>query len=111
MTTVVKERASWRGPLFYYEELSKILKGQGHPVHHRGTLIGLLLKDLCLQEAAVGAPMLSAIVVNSPIRRGKPSPAFFELARSYPFNRGAEWTWEQGRDHVFSYYQVAAEGA
>ena len=107
MTTLLKARAADDGTLINYKRLCDTLKAQGHPVHHRGELIGLLLKDLCLQEAAQGAPMLSAIVVNAPIERGQPSQAFYDLARSYPFNRGSDWTWEKERDSVFAYYSKA----
>ncbi|MFD3452776.1 hypothetical protein ACFWVC_11375 [Streptomyces sp. NPDC058691] len=103
MTVILTAKAS-EGVLINYEKVSIALKGQGHTVHHRGELIGQLLKDLCLQEAKKGAPMLSAIVVNAPITRGRPSQAFYDLARSYPFNRDADWTWEQERDRVFTYY-------
>jgi hypothetical protein len=48
--------------------------------------------------------MLSAIVVNAPIKRGRLPQAFYDLARSYPFNRPADWTWEQERDRVFAHY-------
>jgi hypothetical protein len=103
MTVIVADKAV-AGSLINYKALCDTLKAQGHPVHHRGELIGQLLKAMCLQEAANGSPMLSAIVVNAPIARGRPSPAFYDLAHSNPFNRGTDWTWEQERDRVFASY-------
>ncbi|MEY9969027.1 hypothetical protein ABIA33_007114 [Streptacidiphilus sp. MAP12-16] len=108
LTTVLTVRAQTGNELYTYKQVALLLQDLGHPVHWRGSTLSLLLGDLCRQEAAKGAPMLSAIVVNAPVRYGKPSQRFFDLAGEYPFNRGEGWTWEQERERVFDYYSQAA---
>lgn len=107
MTEILTGRARRKADSISYKDLALLLQDQGHPVHWRGTTISQLLKDLCLQEFKVGGPMLSAIVVNAPAHRGRPSQAFYDLARQSPFSRGENWTWEKERDHVYAHYADA----
>jgi hypothetical protein len=60
-----------------------------------------LLKSVCLHCNEDGrAPMLSAIVVNK--ARREPSDQFSNLARSLPFSRPANWSWQEEQQQVFA---------
>jgi hypothetical protein len=47
--------------------------------------------------------MLSAIVVNKASR--VPSDQFSRLARSMPFSRPADWTWQDEQQRVFAQHR------
>ncbi|MEH0652352.1 hypothetical protein QA995_23565 [Streptomyces scabiei] len=85
-----------------YGELSGELKARGFDSipPHRGVMT-YLLKDVCFYHNEDGrAPMLSAIVVNKASR--EPSGQFTVLARSLPFSRPAEWSWQEEQREVFA---------
>ncbi|TKA08503.1 hypothetical protein [Actinacidiphila oryziradicis] len=98
MVEVLKHWAA-EGRVDCYSELSSDLAVEGHRVYHHSTAMSFLLEYACRREHHDGSPvMLSAIVVNK--RQLKPSGQFFELAKTYPFQRGTdpEWSWETERD-------------
>ncbi|GGT01310.1 MULTISPECIES: hypothetical protein [Streptomyces] len=100
---ILRQRARVEGTLTY-GELSAELEARGFDSipPYRGVMT-YLLKDVCLHGNEDGrAPMLSAIVVNKASR--KPSDQFSTLARSVPFSRPADWTWQDEQRDVFARY-------
>ncbi|MEF2528324.1 MULTISPECIES: hypothetical protein [Streptomyces] len=100
----ILRRQARRGKPLTYGDLSAEPAKQGFDSvpPHRGVMT-YLLKDVCLHGNEDGrAPMLSAIVVNKASRR--PSEQFSVLARSAPFSRPADWTWQDEQRDVFARY-------
>jgi hypothetical protein len=94
-----------RGQAITYGELSAELAAQGFDSvpPHRGVMT-YLLKHVCLHGNEDGrAPMLSAIVVNKATR--EPSAQFSALARSLPFSRPANWSWQDEQQQVFAQHR------
>ncbi|MEV5463129.1 hypothetical protein [Streptomyces sp. NPDC002788] len=101
---ILRKRAQ-QGLTVTYGELSAELAAQGFDSipPHRGVMT-YLLKDVCLHRNEDGrAPMLSAIVVNKASR--EPSDQFADLARSMPFSRPANWSWQDEQQQVFAQHR------
>ncbi|MFJ4867484.1 hypothetical protein [Streptomyces sp. NPDC088757] len=100
---ILRQRARRRQTITY-GELSAELAAQGFDSipPHRGVMT-YLLKDVCLHDNDDGrSPMLSALVVNKATR--EPSDQFSTLARTEPFTRPADWTWQEEQQRVFAHH-------
>ncbi|KAA6217421.1 hypothetical protein [Streptomyces filamentosus] len=100
---ILRQRARRRRTITY-GDLSAELAAQGYDSipPHRGVMTHLL-KDVCLHDNDDGrAPMLSALVVNKATQ--EPSAQFSTLARTDPFTRPADWTWQDEQQRVFAHH-------
>ncbi|MFC9732540.1 hypothetical protein ACFWGM_21605 [Streptomyces roseolus] len=99
---ILRQRAR-RHQTITYGELSAELAAQGFDSipPHRGVMT-YLLKDVCLHDNDDGrSPMLSALVVNKATQ--EPSDQFSALARTEPFTRPTDWTWQDEQQRVFAH--------
>ncbi|MFJ6522578.1 hypothetical protein ACIQJ4_30515 [Streptomyces filamentosus] len=72
------------------------------PPHHG--IMTHLLKNDCPHDNDDGrAPMLSALVVNKTPQK-KPPAQLSTLARTDPFTRPADWTWQDEQQRVFTHH-------
>lgn len=100
---ILRQRARRRQTITY-GNLSADPAAQGSdsiPPHHG--IMTHLLKDVCLHDNDDGrAPMLSTLVVNKATQ--EPSAQFSPLARTDPFTRPADWTWQDEQQRVFTHH-------
>ncbi|MEU3399132.1 hypothetical protein [Streptomyces filamentosus] len=100
---ILRQRARRRQTITY-GDLSTELAAQGSDSipPHRGIMTHLL-KDDCPHDNDDGrAPTPSALAVNKATQ--KPPAQFSTLARTDPFTRPADWTWQDEQQRVFTHH-------